>query len=100
MAEAKQNEPKKVVFKMETDGVEKEYDVNDWSDEAKQLYNKLAIIQKSNNDFVANANFEIEKSEILQKHYVEQIKVHLPTEETDDDKKESNSEEKGTPKTN
>lgn len=93
MADAKQENP---TFKIEIDGVEKEFNVNDWSDEGKQLFNKLAIIQKAGNDFVANANFEIEKNEILQKHYVEQIKVHLPTEEEDENTEAKKDSDKKT----
>jgi hypothetical protein len=79
MAEAK--EP---ILTMTENEVVKEYKVNDLSDEARLIYNKLAILQKQNQELVINANFEVEKNEILQKHYIEQIKVHLPTEEEDE----------------
>jgi hypothetical protein len=79
MAEAK--EP---ILTMTENEVVKEYKVNDLSDEARLIYNKLAILQKQNQELVLNANFEVEKNEILQKHYIEQIKVHLPTEEEDE----------------
>jgi hypothetical protein len=80
MAEANQ-EP---ILTMTENEVVKEYKVNDLSDEARLIYNKLAILQKQNQELVLNANFEVEKNEILQKHYIEQIKVHLPTEEEDE----------------
>lgn len=80
MAEANQ-EP---ILTMTENEVVKEYKVNDLSDEARLIYNKLAILQKQNQELVINANFEVEKNEILQKHYIEQIKVHLPTEEEDE----------------
>jgi hypothetical protein len=79
MAEAK--EP---ILTMTENEVVKEYKVNDLSEEARLIYNKLAILQKQNQELVLNANFEVEKNEILQKHYIEQIKVHLPTEEEDE----------------
>jgi hypothetical protein len=79
MAEAK--EP---ILTMTENEVVKEYKVNDLSEEARLIYNKLAILQKQNQELVINANFEVEKNEILQKHYIEQIKVHLPTEEEDE----------------
>ena len=79
MAEAK--EP---ILTITENEVAKEYKVNDLSDEARLIYNKLAILQKQNQELVINANFEVEKNEILQKHYIEQIKVHLPTEEEDE----------------
>ena len=79
MAEAK--EP---ILTMTENEVAKEYKVNDLSEEARLIYNKLAILQKQNQELVINANFEVEKNEILQKHYIEQIKVHLPTEEEDE----------------
>ena len=79
MAEAK--EP---ILTITENEVVKEYKVNDLSEEARLIYNKLAILQKQNQELVINANFEVEKNEILQKHYIEQIKVHLPTEEEDE----------------
>ena len=80
MAEANQDP----ILTITEDEVAKEYKVNDLSEEGRLIYNKLAILQKQNQELVVNANFEIEKNEILQKHYIEQIKVHLPTEEEDE----------------
>jgi hypothetical protein len=92
MAEANQDP----ILTITEDEVATEYKVNDLSEEARLIYNKLAILQKQNQELVVNANFEVEKNEILQKHYIEQIKVHLPTKEEDEDKESDNDSEEAT----
>jgi uncharacterized protein YnzC (UPF0291/DUF896 family) len=59
------------------------------SDEGKVIYNKLAIMQKQKNDMLTNANFEIEKADVLINHYMAELKNNLPEEmeEIDEDAK-------------
>lgn len=84
MAEAKENtvkeEPQVLTMTEKVDDVDvsKQYLVDDMSDEGKVIYNKLAIVQKSKNDLIANANFEVEKADILISHYMEILKDNLP----------------------
>ncbi len=93
MAEAKENtvneEPQVLTMTEKVDDVDvsKQYLVDDMSEEGKVIYNKLAIVQKSKNDILANANFEVEKADILIAHYMEQLKDNLP--EPMEDKEES-----------
>jgi hypothetical protein len=60
------------------------------SDKGKLVYNKLAIIQKQKNELVANAQFEIEKADVLINHYMAELKENLPEEmEVNDEDAES-----------
>ncbi|QDP55460.1 MAG: hypothetical protein GOVbin3762_64 [Prokaryotic dsDNA virus sp.] len=84
MAEAKENtvneEPQVLTMTEKVDDVDvsKQYLVDDMSDEGKVIYNKLAIVQKNKNDIIANANFEVEKADILIAYFMEQLKNNLP----------------------
>ena len=96
MAEANENivndEPKVLTLteKVDDKGVNKQYLRDDMSDEGKVLYNKLAIIQKQKNDMVTNAQFEIEKADVLINHYMAELKENLPEEmEVNDEDAES-----------
>ena len=86
MAEANENivneEPKVLTLteKVDDKDVEKKYLIDDMSDEGKVIYNKLAIIQKQKNDMVTNAQFEIEKADVLINHYMAELKDNLPEE--------------------
>ena len=86
MAEAKDNtvneEPKvlTVTEKVDDKDVEKQYLIEDISEEGLIVYNKLAIIQKQKNDMVANAQFEIEKADVLINHFMAELKNNLPEE--------------------
>ena len=86
MAEAKDNavneEPKvlTVTEKVDDKDVEKKYLIEDISEEGLLLYNKLAIIQKQKNEMIANANFEIEKADVLINHFMAELKNNLPEE--------------------
>tara|TARA_Y100000385_G_scaffold166917_1_gene173000 strand:+ start:988 stop:1296 length:309 start_codon:yes stop_codon:yes gene_type:complete len=86
MAEANENivndEPKVLTLteKVDDKDVNKQYLIDDMSDEGKVLYNKLAIIQKQKNEMVANAQFEIEKADVLINHYMAELKENLPEE--------------------
>ena len=57
------------------------------------IYNKLAIVQKSKNDILANANFEVEKADILIAHYMQQLKDNLP-EPMEDEEESANDGDK------
>jgi hypothetical protein len=96
MAEANENivneEPKVLTLteKVDDKDVNKQYLIEDMSDEGKVLYNKLAIIQKQKNELVANAQFEIEKADVLINHYMAELKENLPEEmEVNDEDAES-----------
>jgi len=86
MAEAKDNavneEPKvlTVTEKVDDKDVEKKYLIEDISEKGLLLYNKLAIIQKQKNEMIANANFEIEKADVLINHFKAELKNNLPEE--------------------
>ena len=56
-------EKKELTFTFDEDG--KEYKVEDLSDENKILYNKVTLVNKQRQEVIANANFEVEKLEIL-----------------------------------
>lgn len=66
----KENE--ELTFSFADDG--KEYKVDDLSDEHKLIYNKVMLINRQKNEIVSNANFEVEKLDILAKHYSDQLK--------------------------
>jgi len=96
MAEANNNtvneEPKVLTLteKVDDKDVEKKYLIEDMSEEGLILYNKLAIIQKQKNEMIANANFEIEKADVLINHYMAELKNNLPEEmEASDEDAES-----------
>ena len=63
----------------------KEYKVDDLSDEHKVLYQKVMLVNRQKNEIVSNANFEVEKLDILAKHYSDQLKEAV---ESDDKKVE------------
>ena len=86
MAEAKDNEVNEeqqiltLTEKVDEKDVEKKYLIDNMSDEGKVIYNKLAIIQKQKNDMVTNAQFEIEKADVLINHFMAELKENLPEE--------------------
>ena len=86
MAEANENivneEPKVLTLTEKVDDVDvnKQYLIDDMSDEGKLVYNKLAIIQKQKDELIANANFEIEKADVLINYYMAELKDNLPEE--------------------
>ena len=86
MAEANNNtvneEPKILTLteKVDDKDVEKKYLIEDMSEEGLIFYNKLAIIQKQKNEMIANANFEIEKADVLINHFMAELKKNLPEE--------------------
>jgi hypothetical protein len=86
MAEANENivneEPKVLTLteKVDDKDVNKQYLIEDMSDEGKLVYNKLAIIQKQKDELITNANFEIEKADVLINHYMAELKDNLPEE--------------------
>jgi len=99
MAEAKENtanaEPQVLTMTEKVDDVDvsKQYLVDDMSDEGKVIYNKLAVVQKSKNEILANANFEVEKADILIAHYMQQLKDNLP-EPMEDEEESANDGDK------
>ena len=99
MAEAKDNEVNEeqqiltLTEKVDDKDVEKKYLIDNMSDEGKVIYNKLAIIQKQKNDMVTNAQFEIEKADVLINHFMAELKENLPEEmeASDEDAKSGDS---------
>lgn len=57
-----------------------EYNLDDLNDEQGLLYNKLAVLEKQKNEFVGNANFEVEKLDILRAEYSRRLKESLESE--------------------
>jgi hypothetical protein len=53
---------------------DKEYKVNDLSEEHRLVYDKVMLINRQKNEIVSNANFEVEKLDILAKHYSNLLK--------------------------
>ena len=73
-------EKKELTFTFDEDG--KEYKVEDLSDENKILYNKVTLVNKQRQDVIANANFEVEKLEILGRHYSNALKEAVEGDES------------------
>ncbi len=65
-------ENKELTFTFNEDG--KEYKVDDLSEENKILYNKVTLVNQQRQEVIGNANFEVEKLEILGKHYSNALK--------------------------
>jgi hypothetical protein len=53
---------------------DKEYKVSDLSEEHRLVYDKVMLINRQKNEIVSNANFEVEKLDILAKHYSNLLK--------------------------
>ena len=66
------DEKKELTFTFDEDG--KEYKVEDLSEENKILYNKVTLVNQQRLEVIGNANFEVEKLEILGKHYSNALK--------------------------
>ena len=100
MAEAKENtvneEPQVLTMTEKVDDVDvsKKYLVDDMSEDSKLIFNKMSIVQKSKSDIIANANFEVEKADILIAHYMEQLKDNLPEPMEDEEKSAENGDKK------
>jgi hypothetical protein len=73
-------EKNELTFTFDEDG--KEYKVEDLSDENKILYNKVTLVNKQRQDVIANANFEVEKLEILARHYSNALKEAVEGDDT------------------
>jgi len=73
-------EKNKLTFTFDEDG--KEYKVEDLSEDNKILYNKVTLVNKQRQDVIANANFEVEKLEILGRHYSNALKEAVEGEDT------------------
>ncbi len=79
MTEVSKDERKLVMA--DADGAESTYNVADMSDEAKVIYTKLDIISKNAQTTRTNLEFELEKLQILQKHYLEALQPLLNSDE-------------------
>ena len=65
-----------LVMKQET-GEDFIYMVNDFPPEAKVLYAKIEVLSKESQNLKVNAEFNLEKNQILQSHYLEALKPSL-----------------------
>lgn len=74
------DENKEPTFTFNEDG--KEYKVDDLSEENKILYNKVTLVNQQRQEVIANANFEVEKLEILGKHYSNALKEAVEGDDT------------------
>ena len=74
------DEKKEPTFTFDEDG--KEYKVEDLSEENKILYNKVTLVNQQRQEVIGNANFEVEKLEILGKHYSNALKEAVEGENT------------------
>ncbi len=74
------SEEKELTFTFDEDG--KEYKVEDLSEENKILYNKVTLVNQQRQEVIANANFEVEKLEILAKHYSNSLKEAVESNNT------------------
>jgi|TARA_R110000787_G_scaffold104659_2_gene211973 hypothetical protein len=74
------DEKKEPTFTFDEDG--KEYKVEDLSEENKILYNKVTLVNQQRQEVIGNANFEVEKLEILGKHYSNALKEAVEGEDT------------------
>ena len=74
------DEKKEPTFTFDEDG--KEYKVEDLSEENKILYNKVTLVNQQRQEVIANANFEVEKLEILAKHYSNSLKEAVESNNT------------------
>ena len=74
------DEKKEPTFTFDEDG--KEYKVEDLSEENKILYNKVTLVNQQRQEVIGNANFEVEKLEILGKHYSNALKEAVEGDDT------------------
>lgn len=70
------NEP--ITFSFEEGG--KEYNLDDLNDDQKLAYNKLMMVDQQKNELVSNANFELEKLDILRMEYQKRLKESVESE--------------------
>lgn len=71
-----QQEP--IKFSFEEGGTEYAYD--DLTEENKIHYNKLATVERQKNELVSNANFELEKLDILRAEYSKRLQDAVESE--------------------
>ena len=58
----------------------KEYNLDDLNDDQKLAYNKLMMVDQQKNELVSNANFELEKLDILRMEYQKRLKESVESE--------------------
>lgn len=67
-----------ITFSITEDDETKDYNLEDLPEEGQMVYRKLNLLQQQKQELVANANFEVEKNDILQAEFLRQLKNHLP----------------------
>tara|TARA_R100000951_G_C2638034_1_gene179927 strand:- start:375 stop:620 length:246 start_codon:yes stop_codon:yes gene_type:complete len=67
-----------ITFSFEEGG--KEYNLDDLNDDQKLAYNKLMMVDQQKNELVSNANFELEKLDILRMEYQKRLKESVESE--------------------
>jgi hypothetical protein len=75
-------EQEPVTFSITEDDVTKDYNLDDLPEEGQMVYKKLNLLQQQKQELVVNANFEVEKNDILLAEYLRQLKTHLPEDES------------------
>lgn len=79
MTEKRMTENKEpITFSFEEGG--KEYNLDDLNDDQKLAYNKLMMVDQQKNELVSNANFELEKLDILRMEYQKRLKESVESE--------------------
>ena len=67
-----------ITFSITEDDKTTDYNLDDLPEEGQMVYRKLNLLQQQKQELVANANFEVEKNDILQAEFLRQLKNHLP----------------------
>ena len=67
-----------ITFSFEEGG--KEYNLDDLNDDQRLAYNKLMMVDQQKNELVSNANFELEKLDILRMEYQKRLKESVESE--------------------
>jgi len=86
------SEEKKEIETFSFPGEEEQHDIAGLSEEGKVLLNKVQLTENSKealvaqaNELIANANFEIEKNDILYNNYMEQLREVVNKKEEEDE---------------
>jgi len=78
-------EEKKEIETFSFPGEEEQHDIAGLSEEGKVLLNKVSLFKQAKQELIANANFEIEKNDILYNNYMEQLREVVNKKEEEDE---------------
>tara|TARA_R100000995_G_scaffold82959_1_gene57808 strand:- start:116 stop:457 length:342 start_codon:yes stop_codon:yes gene_type:complete len=79
------SEEKKEIETFSFPGEEEQHDIAGLSEEGKVLLNKVSLFEQAKQELIANANFEIEKNDILYNNYMEQLREVVNKKEEEDE---------------